>query len=116
MPHIEAASWRNVLYGLGYMHGLDRPTQMLFARAIAQGRSTELIRDRAELGEADRFFRQAGLFLRLDEEARGVDPTVLGDVAAYCDGVNDGIRTPAARCRCGSPAFVRGLGTAIGAA
>ncbi len=92
MPHISAASWRDVLYGLGYMHGLDRPTQMLFARAIAQGRSAELIRDRAELAEADRFFRQAGLYLRIQEESRALDPVVLGDVTAYCDGVNDGIR------------------------
>lgn len=92
VPHLEAASWRDALYGLGYMHGLDRPTQMLFARAIALGRSAELIRDRAELAEADRFFRQAGLYRHLNEEARGVDPVVLGDVAAYCDGVNDGMR------------------------
>ena len=35
VPHISASSWRDALYGLGYMHGLDRPTQMLFARAIA---------------------------------------------------------------------------------
>ncbi|HKD36572.1 MAG TPA: penicillin acylase family protein, partial [Pirellulales bacterium] len=71
---------------------LDRPTQLLFARAIASGRSAELIRDRAELVETDRFFRQAGLFVRVEEESRALDPIVLGDVSAYCDGVNDGVR------------------------
>jgi penicillin amidase len=91
VPHISAGSWRDALYGLGYMHGLDRPTQMLFARAIALGRSAELIRDRAELAETDRFFRRAGLFLRVEEETRSLDPKVFGDVAAYCDGVNDGV-------------------------
>src|SRR5258708_4302929 len=92
VPHLTAPSWRDALYGLGYMHGLDRPTQMLFARAIALGRSAELIRDRAELAETDRFFRQAGLFLRVEEETRSLDPVVLGDVSAYCEGVNDGMR------------------------
>ena len=91
VPHISAACWRDALYGLGYMHGLDRPTQMLFARAIALGRSAELIRDRAELAETDRFFRRAGLFLRVEEETRSLDPKVFGDVTAYCDGVNDGV-------------------------
>lgn len=92
VPHITASSWRDALYGLGYMHGLDRPTQLLFARAIASGRSAELIRDRGELIETDRFFRQAGLFLSIEREARALDPVVLGDVTAYCDGVNDGVR------------------------
>ena len=92
VPHITAPTWRDALYGLGYMHGVDRPTQMLFARAIALGRSAELIRDRAELAETDRFFRQAGLFLRVEEETRSLDPVVLGDVSAYCEGVNDGMR------------------------
>jgi penicillin amidase len=91
VPHISAGSWRDALYGLGYMHGLDRPTQMLFARAIALGRSAELIRDRAELAETDRFFRRAGLFLRVDEESQALEPKVFGDVTAYCDGVNDGV-------------------------
>ena len=70
VPHIAAPSWREALYGLGYMHALDRPTQMLFARAMATGRSAELIADRPELVETDRFFRRAGLYLRLDDEVR----------------------------------------------
>ncbi len=32
VPHIQAGSWRAALYGLGYMHGVDRPTQLLFPR------------------------------------------------------------------------------------
>ena len=60
VPHIGASSWRGALYGLGYMHAIDRPTQMLFARAIASGRATEQIADKPELLETDRFFRRAG--------------------------------------------------------
>ena len=61
VPHIRADSWREALYGLGYMHALDRPTQMLFSRAVASGRAAELIADKPELLETDRFFRRVGL-------------------------------------------------------
>ncbi len=60
VPHVEADSWRGALYGLGYMHAIDRPTQMLFSRAVASGQSTELIADKPELLEMDRFFRARG--------------------------------------------------------
>src|SRR5215831_12776853 len=89
VPHVVAGSRREALYGLGYLHALDRPTQMLFARAIASGRSAELIRDREELAEADRFFRVAGLHLRLEEEAAALDSESRERLADYCDGVND---------------------------
>jgi penicillin amidase len=91
VPHVTAGSWRAALYGLGYLHALDRPTQMLFARAMASGRSAELISDKPELVETDKFFRRAGLHLRLDDEVRRLDDNTFGDVTAYCEGVNDGL-------------------------
>jgi penicillin G amidase len=91
VPHITASSWRAALYGLGYLHALDRPTQMLFARALASGRSAELIADKPELMETDRFFRRVGLHLLLDDEVRRLDDRTFGDVTAYCEGVNDGL-------------------------
>ncbi len=39
VPHIGADNWLAALYGLGYMHAIDRPTQMLFARTIASGQA-----------------------------------------------------------------------------
>src|SRR5580704_8413680 len=92
VPHITAESWREAIYGLGYMHALDRPTQMLFARSIAGGRSTEMIADRPELTETDRFFRRAGLYLRLEEEVRELDDNTFAQLTAYCEGVNDGMK------------------------
>jgi penicillin amidase len=91
VPHIQAGSWRAALYGLGYMHALDRPTQMLFARALASGQSAEQISDKPELLETDRFFRRVGLNLRLDDEVRQMDDRIFGDITAYCEGVNDGM-------------------------
>ncbi len=92
VPHISAPSWLEALYGLGYMHALDRATQLLFARSIAAGRSAELIKDRPELAEADRLFRRVGLALRLDEEVRLLDDATFNQLTAYCEGVNDGLK------------------------
>ncbi len=92
VPHVSASSFRAALYGLGYLHALDRPTQMLFARALASGRSAELISDKPEMLETDRFFRRVGLNLHLDDEVRLLDDQTFGDVTAYCEGVNDGMQ------------------------
>lgn len=92
VPHVSADSWREALYGLGYLHALDRPTQMLFARAIASGQSAEQIANKPELLETDRFFRRVGLHLSLDDEVRLMDDQTFGDVTSYCEGVNDGLR------------------------
>ena len=42
--------------------------------------------------ETDRFFRRVGLYLQLDDEVRRLDDRTFGDVTAYCEGVNDGMR------------------------
>ncbi len=92
VPHISASSWRGALYGLGYLHSVDRPTQMLFSRAVAQGRAAEKITDTPELVETDRFFRRAGLFLSLDREVSQLDDSTFDQLTAYCEGVNDGMK------------------------
>lgn len=92
VPHITAAAWRDALYGLGFMHATDRPTQMLFARAVASGQAAELIADTPDLVESDRFFRRVGLYLRLDAEVRELDDLAFGHLTAYCEGVNDGMQ------------------------
>jgi penicillin amidase len=92
VPHISAGSWRAALYGLGYMHGLDRPTQLLFARAVASGHSAEQLADKPELVEMDRFFRRTGLYLKLDEEVAELDDETFDQLTAYCEGVNDGMK------------------------
>lgn len=92
VPHVRAHSWRDALYGLGYLHAIDRPTQMLFARAVASGRSAELIADKPELVETDRFFRRVGLYLNLNREVDDLDDHHFGDLTSYCEGVNDGMK------------------------
>jgi len=92
IPHIRGATWLDSLYGLGYMHASDRGTQLLFARAVASGQGAQRIADKPELLETDRFFRQIGLHLRLDEEVAKLSDHCFNQLTAYCEGVNDGIR------------------------
>jgi penicillin amidase len=92
VPHIKADSRRSALYGLGYMHAVDRTTQMLFARAVASGLTAERIADKPELLETDRLFRRAGLYENVKREVESLDDETFGHMTAYCLGVNDGIK------------------------
>lgn len=91
VPQISANSWLDALYGLGYMHALDRGTQLLFSRSVASGRAAEEIGDNPELVETDRFFRRIGLFRRLGEEVAALPPATVEQMSNYCGGVNDGL-------------------------
>ncbi|MCE9552940.1 MAG: penicillin acylase family protein [Planctomycetes bacterium] len=92
VPRVEADSFRTALYALGFLHALDRPTQLLFARTIAQGTAAAQIKDRQRLRDTDRFFRRAGLYLRLEEEVRLLDDETFELLTVYCEGVNDGLK------------------------
>lgn len=91
VPHVEAGSWLEALYLLGYLHALDRPTQMHFARTVAAGRSAERIANRPELVEMDCFLRRSGIHRRLEEEVGMLAPSTLEQLETYCRGVNDGL-------------------------
>ena len=92
VPHVTGGTWLDVLYGLGYMHATDRPTQMLFSRAVAMGESAGRIADRPELLETDKFFRRIGLYLNVEREVDALDDHTFKQLTAYCEGVNDGLK------------------------
>lgn len=91
VPHLTADSWLDALYGLGYMHALDRGTQVLFARSVANGSAAADIANQEELLETDTFFRRVGLHLDLDREAELFTPELREQIEVYCQGVNDGL-------------------------
>lgn len=91
VPHITADSWLDALYGLGYMHAIDRGTQLLFSRTVASGRAAEQIADKDELLETDRFFRRIGLHSGVEADAKDLDDRTRQQLLIYCAGVNDGI-------------------------
>ena len=91
MPHVEAATWNEALYAWGYMHAVDRPTQVYFARAIASGQATERIANKPELLEMDILLRRAGLYRDLEREFRSLPDATREQLDWYCQGVNDGL-------------------------
>ena len=91
VPHLKAASWLDALYALGYMHAVDRGTQLLFARAMASGSAAETISGSPELIETDRFFRRVGLHRQLTREVQQLEPRIAEQLRAYSEGINDGI-------------------------
>ena len=91
VPHIRANTWIDAIHALGYMHATDRPTQLLFARAVASGRAAELIADRPDLRETDRFFRRMGLHQNLQAESEHLEPHIQQQMEAYCQGINEGV-------------------------
>lgn len=91
VPHVRAAGWHEAVYALGYLHALDRPTQMYFARAVASGRAAERISGTPQLLEMDLFLRRAGLYRNLDREAAQLPPRITQQLEWYCLGVNDGL-------------------------
>ena len=92
IPQIEADSWLSCLYGLGYVHAIDRPTQILFARAVARGTAAERIADKEDLFDTDQYFRRAGLYLGLKEEVSRLDDKTFSEITAYCEGLNDALQ------------------------
>ena len=100
VPHITAPSWAEALYGLGYMHAIDRPTQMLFARRGQRPRG-ELISDKPELLETDRFFGGRAV-LHLDGNSTTRRQNLRPDRLLRRGQRRHEDR--AARCPCGPPA------------
>ena len=92
VPHVTAANLEDALYALGYLHAIDRPTQMLFANTVARGEAAERIADKKSLLETDRFFRKAALFRNLDREYRLLPHRTQRQLDTYCAGVNDGLK------------------------
>lgn len=97
VPHVRGSTWLDAIYGLGYMHATDRPTQMYFGRAVAMGQATQRIADQPELLEADLFFHRIGLYVRVAEEVQSLDDETFRQLTAYCEGVNDGLKSVGGR-------------------
>src|SRR6185312_5367129 len=71
IPHIFAATRRDALFGLGYVHAQDRLWQMEFQRRIGHGRLSEIF-GAATLPQ-DRFLRTVG-FARAARQAWAAMP------------------------------------------
>lgn len=87
VPHIEADSEEGLYHGLGWVHGKDRPLQMLLARMAGLGRLAEHLPG-AEVLASDRAFRRLGFHVGLDDQVAALSGDASGLLEAYCEGVN----------------------------
>ncbi len=91
IPHIFAATRRDALAGLGYVHAQDRLWQMEFQRRIGNGRLSEIFG--AATVRQDRFLRTVGFGRAAREAWTRLPPETRSDVEAYLRGVNAFIAT-----------------------
>jgi len=88
VPHIDAASIGDLLWGQGYVHGTDRALQMLTMRLVGEGRLCEILRDSDENLKVDLFFRRMGWYEHCHRHVEKLSNQFKSYLAHYCDGVN----------------------------
>src|SRR5690606_10680495 len=86
MPLIEASTFHDALFGLGYVHATDRLSQMVSLRLMAQGRLAEM----AGPGvlDIDRFMRAVNLRKSAEVLYRESSPRMKKYFEVYARGVN----------------------------
>ncbi|WP_135466232.1 penicillin acylase family protein [Crenalkalicoccus roseus] len=101
IPRIAAATERDAVMALGWMHARDRLFQMELMRRSAGGRMAELFG--AEALPLDRFMRTLGLARRAEADLAALAEETRDLLEAYAAGVNGWI---AARGRFAAPEFL----------
>jgi penicillin G amidase len=86
IPHIFAATKRDGLYALGYVHAQDRLWQMEFQRRVGFGRLSEIFG--ATTLAQDRFLRTVGYGRAAREAWARSAPRTRAEIEAYVAGVN----------------------------
>ena len=86
VPHIQAESFRDAAYGLGYAHAQDRLWQMEMARRFVQGRLAELFG--ASAFGSDALMRTLGLYTAAEDALDHLSPEAREALLAYAEGVN----------------------------
>lgn len=86
VPHLYAATARDLFYALGYVHAQDRLWHLELNRRAGQGRLSEIFGE-ATLG-LDRFTRRLGLFPVATAEAAALGPEERTALEGYAAGIN----------------------------
>jgi penicillin amidase len=96
IPHVTAAGYPDLLWGMGYAHARDRGLQMLMMRLLGQGRVSEVLSSNEESLGIDLFFRRMNWAGHLNEATEDLPAGAREAFDAYCEGVNAGFakKTP----------------------
>lgn len=85
---IRGDDWISVYKGIGYAHAIDRLSQLLFTRLLAEGRISELILDTEKTFSLDFTIRKLGFKQDIQDEIKKLEPWALSLLEAYCEGIN----------------------------
>lgn len=88
IPEISAYNERDLYFGLGYCHAMDRGLQILIMRILGQGRACEILDDNDELFEIDKFFRKMNFKKALQEQLDFLNKDDLLILESYSEGIN----------------------------
>ena len=91
VPHVEAKSRDDALFGLGYAHAEDRLWQMEVSRRVGAGRLSEVLGRRALA--LDRIMRVLGTYRSAQRNYASLDPGTRRALDSYAAGVNGFIAT-----------------------
>ncbi|MBL8517468.1 MAG: penicillin acylase family protein [Betaproteobacteria bacterium] len=86
VPHIQASSWDDAWFALGYVHAQDRLWQMEMNRRIASGRVAEVVGERGL--EIDKFMRTLGMRRVAEQNSKVLAPEARRGMERYAAGVN----------------------------
>jgi len=86
IPHIFAATRRDGLYALGYVHAQDRLWQMEFQRRVGFGRLSEIFGETTV--PQDRFLRTVGYGRAARAAWMAAAPEARAEIDAYVAGIN----------------------------
>ena len=91
VPHVQAGSEADAIFGQGFVQAQDRLFQLELFRRAASGRLAEVAGPRAL--DADRFARRLGLTGRADRDLAACRDPERGLLDAFARGINAGIRS-----------------------
>ncbi len=88
VPHVEAENLSDLYWGNGYVHAVDRGTQMSLTRILGQGRASEILDSSDDTLEIDLFFRRMNWGGNVKEQVAQLDQENKRYLDSYCEGVN----------------------------
>jgi penicillin G amidase len=92
VAQVQARCWEDAYYGLGWLHGRDRGTQVALMRVVAQGRLCELVQDTPAYLELDAYFRRMGFAHDARLAVGRLERAHEASIEAYCRGVSEALR------------------------
>ncbi|MDH3451761.1 MAG: penicillin acylase family protein, partial [Gammaproteobacteria bacterium] len=88
VTRLQANTWPDAMFGLGFAHGRDRGAQIELMKTLAQGRVCERLTDNQQTLDLDRYLRRLGLAQDAERHFPALREPYRSYIEAYAAGVN----------------------------